>query len=285
MLRRVLEIAALLAVAGIGSGMTVDGNGSISWSFLPGAWDGNYSATGVPKHLAPALPLAADLLDRVQALLPERQNVPKRHPELQGDDDEANPRLLVDASVRITFVHEGARDRNAFGFFAWRDEAVPEARSQVDETVVFPYVRAARGAADPKGLHPGDTVDLGRFPAGTRLGFFVAADGFDPVHGVNPRQNPARVFYTLRALNPERNADRRTHAVVLNDAATGAVIVGLEDSLRDGKGDEDFNDVVFAVTTDPAGAFDAPRIRPLPAAVAPVSPGPASPPSGTRSPW
>ena len=272
MVRRVVGFAALVMVAVIGSGMAVDGNGTISWSFLPGAYDGNYSSNGVPKHLAPALPLAQDLLDRVHALLPERQNVPKQHPELLGDDDETNPRLQRDASVRITFVHEGARDRNAFGFFAWQDEAVPESRSQLDETVVFPYVRAARGASDPKGLHPGDTVDLGRFPAGTRLGFFLAADGFDPAHGVNPRQNPARVFYTLRALNPERNAARRTHAVVLHDPASGAVVVGMEDSLRDGRGDEDFNDVVFQVTTDPAGAFETPRIRTLPATVSPALP-------------
>ena len=265
MVRRLLLLGAALLAAVAGLGLSSDGSGRILWSFLPGRYEGNYDANGVPKHLAAARVPAAELVDRVKALLPDRQRLPSLHPDLLADDDAANPRLARDASVFVTFVQADTVARNAFGFFEWHEGEQPRTRGDVDETVVFPNATAAHSAGAP-GLHAGDTVDLGRFRAGSRLGFFLAAGGFDAVSGVKQRQDQGHIFYTLEGLNPERDHARRGHAVLLHDRATGTLVLGMEDMLRDGSSDEDFNDLVFVVTADPPDAFDPATLRPLPAA-------------------
>lgn len=64
-------------------------------------------------------------------------------------------------------------------------------------------------------------------------------------------------FYSNPAFNPEENADLRQHNVLLYDAARDLSVLGFEDDHRDdGSGsDEDFNDVMFYVTSNPASAI------------------------------
>lgn len=93
------------------------------------------------------------------------------------------------------------------------------------------------------------------FAAGSRIGFFVASDGWtgDPLDPVEI--NWKGIYYSLRNLNAETDEALRAHFVLLYEEDAGGgkkVVLGAEDIKRTLNGcDHDFNDVVFLVTTDP----------------------------------
>ncbi|HCU24857.1 MAG TPA: hypothetical protein DF383_07560, partial [Deltaproteobacteria bacterium] len=91
-------------------------------------------------------------------------------------------------------------------------------------------------------MRTGDTVNLGKFPQGTRLGFYLVADGF--------RQG-TKTYYSIDDLNP----DGRRHLAMLADADREQIVLGIED-LPYESGDRDFNDILFSFTTNPKSALD-----------------------------
>ncbi|HKY63695.1 MAG TPA: DUF4114 domain-containing protein, partial [bacterium] len=121
-------------------------------------------------------------------------------------------------------------------------------------------------------LKPGDTLSLGRFPAGTRIGFFLIADG---------AADPRETYYTLDALNP---GDQR-HLAMLALPDREHVILGMED-LPAASGDRDFNDLLFTLTTEPKSALsEAIEDSQIPVASSPPAPVPeASPPPASQEP-
>ncbi len=95
-----------------------------------------------------------------------------------------------------------------------------------------PSANAARSSTAP--LSPGDFVDLGRFEAGTQLDFFLIANG-------------AAGGTTTYSTQASLNADGIDHVVAfaygLKDSPY--IILGFEDLY--GGGDQDYNDLLFAV--------------------------------------
>lgn len=116
----------------------------------------------------------------------------------------------------------------------------------------------------------GDHFDMSggeRFEAGTNVGFFLLQNAWDgsQVKGWDYTYSDPLAMYTLDFLNPENNA-----SATLNDSATYArhvgmmnsvsgdneIILGFEDLVRPG-GDNDFNDAVFLIRTDPVSSLFA----------------------------
>lgn len=103
------------------------------------------------------------------------------------------------------------------------------------------------------------------FDAGTNVGFFVSANAYkggDRVAGFNRSGDPNN-FYSLDFLNPEAGADAilgnaddnaRHTAMLFADTNKNSVLVGFEDLIRP-YGDNDFNDAIFLVQSDPATAL------------------------------
>jgi hypothetical protein len=149
-----------------------------------------------------------------------------------------NKLFLKSASdVRVYFIGEGAGFRNTLGFNTsgggintGNPEIIfPNASSRV--TTYNPSAGPiARTANEP--LLPGDFVDLGTFAGGTKLDFFLIANG---------ASGGTTVFSTDRSVNP----DGINHVVTFAAMTATHLIIGFEDLL--GGGDRDFNDLLFAV--------------------------------------
>jgi len=102
------------------------------------------------------------------------------------------------------------------------------------------------------------------FEAGSNVGFFLSANAYTSsgVAGFDKAGDP-NTFYSLDFLNPEAgafatidNADEnaRHTAMMFADTSKDAILVGFEDLIRP-YGDNDFNDAIFLVQSDPASAL------------------------------
>lgn len=144
--------------------------------------------------------------------------------------------LKVASDVRVYFVGEGAGYHNSLGFSTSGSGGgssnplllFPDASSPV--SYYSASGKQTRNASEP--LFPGDFVELGNFKAGTKLDFFLIANG---------AQGGTNTYSTNSALNP----DHIGHTVAFAQADNPYVLIGFEDLY--GGGDRDFNDVLFAV--------------------------------------
>lgn len=146
--------------------------------------------------------------------------------------------LLEEAEVSITFLMEGAGYKNTFGYFTYDDDL-----NILSEQVIFNNSSATGSGGT---LNQGDTVDLGTFEAGTNIGFWVTANGYNNPDG--------HTYYSIDSLNP----DGERHIAVVGDPANEQVVIGFEDLY--GLGDRDYNDVVFTYTATPWEAIDLSQI-------------------------
>lgn len=242
--------------------------GALNPSFL-----GPYDDQGVPLNQSSPAPITAEFLASINEALPEQDPVPQAHPEYLATDNEKNVAITDSAEVWVTFVHEGAGFRNAFGFYTYEAGEAPSSPAEIDtHTVVFPNL-SFEGSGG--GLQSGDRVRLGAFPSGTKIGWFLVADGWTG-DGVGEGRH---VVYSNPNLNPEGDAALQQHNVLLNDTQRDLVLLGFEDMRRDGGSDDDFNDALFYVTSNPITAIDRSALPD-----ADLDPGEEAPPTRTYQP-
>jgi len=146
--------------------------------------------------------------------------------------------LGYDTAIRVYFVGEGAGYRNSLGI-----STTGGTPNSADAELVFPDASSNLSSVGGNGtsvrnstapLLPGDFVDLGVFAAGTKLDFFLIANG--ALGG-----NRGEVYSTTDSVN----RDGLTHAVSLAPDGSPYLLLSFEDLF--GGGDEDYNDVVFAI--------------------------------------
>lgn len=208
---------------------------------------GTWNSQGVPNYLfTPSDNIGTDLLNRVKATLPERQNLFKRKPQLIQD---YKLTLNKQADVFVSFVNEEAGYRNVLGFYTYDKNNPPQTINDIANklTIIFPNASKVNSGG---GLVPGDKVKLGNFPANTVIGFFIAANGWN---GSQVTQGNWLLFSDSK-LNPENTDSLKKHFIILNDEPSGKVILSFEDIRNDYGSDMDFNDCVFYVTTNPTDA-------------------------------
>jgi Domain of unknown function (DUF4114)/Secretion system C-terminal sorting domain len=200
---------------------------------------GTFNSSGRPNYLVtPGDVVPADMMARINNSLPENYPVPTYHPEYLSTGVQSDIVVTALSEVWITFVDEGAGYQNTLAFYTY-NTATPPTTKPTTLQVAFPNL-----SKDNNILVKGDKVLLGRFPAGTSIGFAIIANGFQN-GGVTKGY---ATFYSNPNFNPETTAALRKHSVLLNDA-TGAKIIGFEDLDRGSSGcDNDFNDAVFYAT-------------------------------------
>jgi len=228
-------------------------NGEYVWNFLSGqAWPNGYDQnTGKPDNLIYARDsYPADFFSRISNALPESHV----NEAFLTDDSGSNITLKEEGEVFVTFIHEGAGYKNSFGFFTFDKENPPISPSNISETIIFPNLSFPH-------LTNGHRLSLGTFPAGTSIGFFVAANGFWYDTGVKNTAVP--FYYSLKDLNPDPTDELRQHNILLFDDEVDEVIIGFEDLPRSW-GDNDFNDAVFSVKTTPSTAIDTSNLTAVP---------------------
>ncbi len=213
----------------------------------------DYNPQGKPFDLVtPQDPIEQAFLNDVNASLPEGISVVTSHPDYLAEGRQSNTLLSQDADLFVTFFHEGTANNNVLGFYHFDANNPPQTLEEIDSVyIIFPNASYAGSGGN---LRPGDKMNLGYFPAGTEIGWVLLSDGWDKRDGVSSGDNQ---FYSIPELNPESDPSLQRHNILLYDEARDLTILGFEDVRRDGASDDDFNDVLFYVTSNPAAAISA----------------------------
>ncbi|MFM8443551.1 MAG: LruC domain-containing protein, partial [Methylococcus sp.] len=222
----------------------------------------DFGAKGVPKNMIDfSGQLPAGLLNDIYTRLPEQKDVRKTDAKLITDDLGANINLLEDAEITVVFLNEGAGYKNSVGFYNFDPAKKPTAAQQITTKVIFPNF----SVAPEGGMKYGNAVPLGRFKAGSGVGFTVLADAWNGT-GVKTNQPDGMTYYSMKGLNPETAsaANLNAHTVLLSKPEDELLILGFEDLTRTWSGcDHDFNDAIIAIKVTPFSAVDRGKIQSL----------------------
>ncbi|MFO1036537.1 MAG: DUF4114 domain-containing protein [Geminicoccaceae bacterium] len=208
-------------------------------------------------------PIDPALLETIRGVLPESKNV-----NAIFLDPSYKPTLLLseNATIKLTFVDEGAGYRNSLGWFSVSPTAyesttngqintdgkpgvsLTELTSNLKTTEigwVFPNASELYSGGQ---LVPGNTVEIGNgkvFAKDTAVGFFLVQDGWDgrTVAGAIGDTRSPLVMYTLDYLNPEAKStmtgtsssegtSTRHVAMLFANQQKDYVIMGFEDLNR-----------------------------------------------------
>ncbi len=212
---------------------------------------GTYHSVGIPDYLEPVNdPITSDFLADINNTLPEQVRLDVSHPEYFSDVYDHNLRLVETCDVWVTFVTEGAGYTNILGFYTYETGNEPSSPDDIDTiTIIFPNASLSGSGG---GLQPGNKVKIGRFNAGTSIGWALMADGWK--NGVTAGK---WIVYSNKNLNQATNPALRQQTVLLHDPGRERLLLGIEDILRSNSGcDHDFNDAVFYITANPIQAID-----------------------------
>lgn len=208
-----------------------------------------YDSYGVPSVMT-SVAIDAQLLQNINASLPENLPVPEENPDYLSAD--TNIILDEDAEVFVTFIHEGAGYKNTLGYYTYvAEDGPPDAIAVSDLTIMFPNASLKYSGGM---LSPGDTVSLGTIEAGMSIGWVLIANAWSASALTIKEDGYYAIYYSDAELNPEAAEEKRGHTVLLQDVGNDIFIVGFEDLNRTFGGDEDFNDAVFMVTVTPPEA-------------------------------
>lgn len=189
--------------------------------------------------------LCEDLISDFLFTLPDGQNALINHPEYFLNENREVV-LTEEAEVSVTFVMEGAGYKNTFGYYTYDVSNPPESVDDIKSSMRIIFANAsAQGSGGS--LQEGDLVNLGSFDAGTVIGYFVIANGWN---GTEVTEGLA-TYYSLPALN----RDGTQQSIMLYSESCGSLITSFEDKHTSG-GDRDFNDIVVKTTIDPMSAMD-----------------------------
>eukprot|EP01012_Entosiphon_sulcatum_P046739 TRINITY_DN62_c0_g1_i2.p1 TRINITY_DN62_c0_g1~~TRINITY_DN62_c0_g1_i2.p1 ORF type:complete len:1720 (-),score=288.39 TRINITY_DN62_c0_g1_i2:470-5599(-) len=202
----------------------------------------------MPGWLSQTSSASDQLVRRVLDEFPERQDVNASFIQW------ANPNLhfLTEGNLSVTFVHEGASYHNSMGYFVYD----PVTLAVLSEVVLFPDV-----SLEPGCLQRGAAaLDVGPFPAGTHVGFFINSNGWCPPASGSGSGNGSAASHKLYSVD-QLNTDGYRHLAVFHDTVLGAYVLGFEDvwGITD---DRDYNDVMFTVVI--TGTVDGLDVVPSP---------------------
>ncbi|AFK04967.1 hypothetical protein Emtol_3841 [Emticicia oligotrophica DSM 17448] len=224
---------------------------------------GKWNSSGVPEYLEPVNEtITTEFLQDINSSLPESKPLTGTHPEYLKNDRPTTLVLNEKAEVWITFVHEGAGWQNSLGFYKFDPKAPPKTVKDVDNAkLVFPNVSFPGSGG---GLVSGSKVKIGTFDKGEAIGFFLLANAFQ---GKDAKVGSGYyTHFSHSELNVEKNSDLRRHFVVLDDTKSNRMLVAVEDVSRESTPigcDNDFNDAIFYVTSNPVKAIENPSIPPM----------------------
>ncbi len=219
---------------------------------------GSWNTAGVPKYLEPVNEsIASEFLQDITASLPESKQLTASHPDYLKNDKPTTLTITEKADVWITFVHEGAGWQNSLGFYTFDPKNPPLKTDELQNlTMVFPNVSYSGSGG---GLVAGNKVKIGTFDVGTGIGFVLLGNAFSS----GKVGSGYYAHFSHSNLNVETNPDLRRHFVLLDDSKSNRMLLAVEDVSRENKPigcDNDFNDAVFFVTSNPVKAIENPAI-------------------------
>jgi hypothetical protein len=219
---------------------------------------GQWGVRGRPEYLTEEpLDISDGLMTTIEDVFRERTDVTNTRADFFENDNVRNTILTEDAQVFVTFAHETAGWRNALGFYTYPSDEPPESLDDVENmTIIFPNVSYHNGGGD---LYRSDRVNIsqnvGEFPAGTSIGYFLISQGWD---GRRPTRVTNGLYrnYTDLVLNGEVEDDIAQQHVLAWDEENEVFVLAFDDTRRDSwLCDKDFNEAIMLITSDPPGAI------------------------------
>lgn len=204
----------------------------------------------VPKDIF-HVDLCETLNSSVMSMLTESRNNREQYPNLFSTTTQEKIVLTRESEVYITFVNENAAIPSTLGWYKYTGNE-PGASSDIEKKIVFPNVSNAV-------LNPGDSRLLGKFPAGTVIGFYLIVGGYG-----NSTVNYSKpTFYTNFNWNP---GQFRQH-ILFNEKTCNNIVMGFEDKAVEKLSDSDYNDIIFVISDNNSNqastAFDQTTIAKL----------------------
>jgi hypothetical protein len=215
-----------------------------------GGWDEH----GRPDYLDPNPDVIEDeFIDRIHDAIPSGQNLTQTHSEYFDNVDTAI-HLESDGEVWVTFLFEEAGWKNTLGYYYYQEDTPPASLAEInDRIIIFPNTSFQGSGGN---MQTGDKVQLKTlegntmFPANTVIGFFQISKGWSNhniTEGVYSHYSNYEWNQAIEQSNKQQN-------VLLYDPNNELVVLGFEDILRPG-GDQDFDDAIFSVKSEPANAI------------------------------
>ncbi len=220
---------------------------------------GTYNSQGKPDYLeATNATIGASFLANINASLPEGQPVPTYHPDYLSNDVETNINVTNTSDIYFTFVTEGAGYKNSIAYYTYPTGTPPQTASAIDSLHIILPNASLNGSGGL--LLSGNTVKLGRFTAGTSIGFALIANGWNG----SAVGNGNWIVYSNDRLNPQTSASIKRQSVLLYDNPQKLFLVGFEDIRRDNGGcDNDFNDCLFYIKSTTVNAISTANVNPI----------------------
>jgi hypothetical protein len=205
----------------------------------------SYDTSGVPSNLLPKDNISSVMLNFIDETLGEKVDLRTTHPELLTSSAIADIAITQASDVMITFVKQITTSANTLGFYTYPTGNSPTSAKDIKQITHF-FPNAGTGSK----LKAGDKVKIGRFQAGTSIGFVLMRSAWDPA--TKTINNKVVHFCSNDALNPEVDPKLKKHAVLIDYPSEKKVLIGFENTDRtDEKCDHDFNDVVIYATVTP----------------------------------
>ncbi len=175
------------------------------------------------------------LYQGIMAMYPEHKRNNESHSELFDPATEKRIVLTRETEVYASFISEGAGWANTFGYYTYNVNSPPGSSADVKKYVLFPNV-------SDDILEQGDMLQLGegKFPAGTVIGFFLIARGYE--NGLVHYNKPTS--YT----DPHLNKNAYQQHILFKEGECGDIVLGFEDRALDHEDcDFDYNDIIMTV--------------------------------------
>ena len=244
------NIVANKAAASSSTSFSMKGASTLAGTTVVDYDKNKFDNLGRPLDILPTDPFDwVQLLHELNTSLPERIKVKN---EYIKSEVPSNLEITSLADVWITFVHEGADYRNSLGYYTYPTGSAPASQADIDTIhMVFPNA-SLKGAKGEGNMIQGDKVKIGRFKAGTTIGFVLFQNAFTGNKNVDVSRTK---FFTNEAFNPEKDLALKRHNVLLNNIKNRIFLIGFEDINREQSGDQDFNDLVFYAQSNPVEAI------------------------------
>ncbi len=233
---------------------------------------------GIPNYFTTNFTVTPSLLQTINASLPEGTPLPNNANLKNYIARGASSNLVMaqNGEVWMTFVHEGAGYKNSVGYYLYDAANPPHSVNDISNRMVMALPNASFSGSGG-GLTTGKRVQLQyydptkpsneqwstTFPAGTGIGWFLVANGWNGTTVVE-RSTQQTVFsdqvinYQLYKSNAAMTVEKSAQTVLLdnNTDVDGkkSMILGFEDILRYQGGDQDFNDAILIIQANPPTA-------------------------------
>lgn len=206
---------------------------------------GTYDSSGKPAYLLTPDVISSNTQLLINSTLVEKSDLRTTHPELLSNKAIADIAITSPSNVYVTFVSQLTTSANALAFYTYPTNTPPASAKDI-KTITYFFPSAGTGTK----LKAGDKVKIGRFEAGTSIGFVLMKSAWNAA--TKTLSNDVVHFCSNDVLNPEVDPNLKKHAVLIDDSAEHKVLIGFENTDRtSAQCDHDFNDIVIYATVTP----------------------------------